>query len=284
MTTKTVSPYIYIGYHCNNNCIFCSEADGYLAALKIKTIDQVKKEIIAVKQQYNFINFMGREPTLRNDFIDIIKFAKQQNFEQIGFTTNGRMLAYPEFTQRILRTGVNQVAISLIGNNRIIHDKQTQIQGSFMQTIFGIKNIIKFKDPSTSLLINIPLNKLNYLSLKPSIDLLVKLGVREINILFVSPLGERSHNKNIIMSMSKLGAHVFKVIKPYLQNPNLKILLVEFLPCSLPKEARQLFFPCLEKNSNKVRISLCYNCPYKINCDGVLGNYINLYTDKEFSL
>ncbi len=284
MTMKTVSPYIYLGYHCNNNCVFCSEADGYLAALKIKTIDQVKKEIIAARQQYNFINFMGREPTLRDDFIDIIKFAKQQNFEQIGFTTNGRMLAYPEFTQRILRTGVNQVAISLIGNNHIVHDKQTQVKGSFAQTILGIKNVIKFKDPNTSLLINMPLNKLNYLSLKPSIDLMVRLGVKEINILFVFPLSERSQNKNIIMSMRKLGAHVFKIIKPYLQNPDLKILLVEFLPCALPKEARQLFFPCLEKNSSKVRISLCYNCPYKINCDGVLSNYIDLYTDKEFSL
>ncbi len=284
MTTKTISPYIYIGYHCNNNCIFCSEADGYLEALKIKTTDQVKKEIIAARQQYNFINFMGREPTLRNDFIDIIKFAQQQHFEQIGFTTNGRMLAYPEFTQRILRTGINQVAISLIGNNHIIHDKQTQVKGSFMQTIHGIKNVIKFKDPDTSLLINIPLNKLNYLSLKPSLDLLVKLGVREINILFVFPLSERSQNKNIIMSMSKLGAHVFKVIKPYLQNPNLKILLVEFLPCSLPKEARQLFFPCLEKNPEKIRIPLCSQCSYKGKCDGVLKNYIDLYGDREFVL
>jgi len=64
----------------------------------------------------------------------------------------------------------------------------------------------------------------------------------------------------------------------------LKILLVEFLPCSLPKEARNYFFPCLEKNPNKVRIPVCRQCSYRNKCDGVLEDYINLYGTEEFRL
>ncbi len=115
-------------------------------------------------------------------------------------------------------------------------------------------------------------------------DLLLGLGIKEINILFIVPLSKRSRNKKIIMKMSNLGKYVFKTIKPYLNNPNLKILLVEFLPCSLPKEAHQYFFPCLEKNPEKIRIPLCSNCLYKEKCDGVLKSYIDLYGDKEFTL
>jgi len=37
---KTV---IFAGYTCNNNCIFCSEADEYLEHLKEKSLLEVKK-------------------------------------------------------------------------------------------------------------------------------------------------------------------------------------------------------------------------------------------------
>ena len=116
------------------------------------------------------------------------------------------------------------------------------------------------------------------------VDLVVNFGVREINILFIAPLSRRSRTKNIVMPMSRLGRHVFKTIKPYLKNPNLKFLLVEFLPCSLPKKSRKYFFPCLEKNPNKVRIPICQDCLYKKKCDGVLQDYIDLYGTEEFKL
>jgi hypothetical protein len=88
------------------------------------------------------------------------------------------------------------------------------------------------------------------------------------------------------MPIAKLGSYVFKILKDngYLGTKNLKILLVEFPPCSLPKKARDYFSPCLEKNPNKVRIPLCKNCPYQDKCDSILQDYINLYGLKEFKL
>ncbi len=281
---KDISPYLYIGDRCNNNCIYCSEADEDFGEIKPKSFKQITKEILEARRKYEFINFMGKEPTLRNDLVKILKFAKQQNFKQIGFTTNGRMLAYDTFAREVVRTGVDQIAISFNGCEKRIHDMQSQVGGSFDQTMAGIKNVMRLKRPEASFLINLPLNKLNYFLLKPTIELLLGLGVKEINILFVAPLSRRSKNKRIVMKMSELGEHAFKTIKPYLKTTNLKFLLVEFLPCSLSKEARQYFFPCLEKNTDKIRIPLCRNCLYQKRCDGVLKSYIDLYGTKEFKL
>lgn len=279
-----VSPYIYIGYQCNNNCIFCSEADEYLEHLRVKDFEEIKKEILEVRKKYDFVNFMGREPTLRNDLFDILRFAANLNFKRVGVTTNGRMLSYPEFAKELLKTGVGQIGISLNGATAKVHDKLSQVPGSFKQTVKGISNISRLKNPGVSLLVNLPLNRLNYFQLKKMIDLLLGLKVEEINILFVAPLSKRSRTKKIVMKASELGKYVFETTKPYLNNPNLKILFVEFLPCSLPKEARNYFFPCLEKNPNKVRISLCEQCSYQDKCDGVLEDYINLYGTEEFRL
>ncbi|XOB46838.1 MAG: radical SAM protein [Candidatus Nealsonbacteria bacterium] len=279
-----ISPYVYIGYQCNNNCIFCSEADEYLEHLKTKNFGEIKKEILKVRTKYDFVSFMGREPTLRNDIFDILRFATNLNFRQVGIATNGRMLSYPKFAKDVLNTGIKQVGISLSGATAKIHDKQTQVPGSFKQTTGGIRNIARLKKPEVSLLINLPLNRLNYFELKEMIDLVVGLGVREINILFIAPLSRRSRTKKIVMKMSKLGKYVFDTIKPCLNNSNLKFLLVEFLPCSLSKESRKYFFPCLEKNPCKIKIPLCKNCSYKDKCDGVLKDYIDLYGTEEFKL
>jgi len=281
---NNVSPYIYIGYECNNDCIFCSEADEYIKNLKKKSFKEIKKEILQARKYYDFISFMGREPTLRKDIFDILEFAVKLDFKQVGLTTNGRMLSYPAFAQSILRTGIKQIGISLSGATAKVHDAQTQVTGSFQQTIQGIKNVIRFKKPETSLLINFPLNRLNYFELNKMIELVINLGVKEINILFVAPLSKRSRTKKIVMKMSDLSKYVFSTIKAYLNRPDLKFLLVEFLPCTLSKEARSYFFPCLEKNSNKLRIPLCKNCQFQDKCDGILKDYINLYGIKEFKL
>lgn len=281
-----ISPYIYVGYYCNNNCIFCSEADEYLEHLKIKSLSEIKQELQLIREKYDFVNIMGREPTIRPDILQIIKFAKSLHFRQIGITTNGRLLSIPKFAKAILRTGINQIGISLAGASAAIHDKQTRVPGSFEQTLLGIKNVLKYKTSDVSLLINLPMNRLNYKELQKELKLLTNLGVKEINILNVAPLSRRSRTKKIIMPMAKLGFYVFKVLKnnSYLERKDLKILLVEFPPCSLPKEARQYFFPCLEKNNNKVRINLCKGCSFKDRCDGILFDYLQLYGQKEFKL
>jgi len=283
---ETVSPYLYVGYYCNNNCIFCSEADEYLEHLKEKSLLEVKKELQTIRKYYDFVSVMGREPTIRSDILEILEYAKSLKFRQVGITTNGRLLSIPNFAKAILATGVNQIGISLAGASAKTHDFQTQVPGSFDQTLQGIKNILKYKKPNVSLLINLPLNKLNYQELPKELELLTNLGVKEINILNIEPLSRRSRSKDIIMKTSVLGKYVYNILKKegYLNNKNLKILLVEFAPCALPKEARKYFFPCLEKNSNKVRIPLCENCPYRDKCDGILSDYLQLYGNKEFKL
>lgn len=281
---KKTSPYLYVGYSCNNNCIFCSEADEYLENLKPKDIHQIKKEIFEIKKEYDFITLMGREPTLRKDIFEILEFANQVGFKRVGLTTNGRMLSYPNFAKKVLDAGVGQVGVSLSGGTAETHDKLTQVSGSFEQTIKGIYNISNFKKSDVSLLVNLTMTKLNYFEFNQMVDLVVSLGVKEINILFIAPLSKRSRSKDIVMSMSKLGRYIFKNLKPYFKNKDLKFLLIEFLPCSLPKEARNYFFPCLEENPNKIRIPLCEKCEYRDRCDGVLKSYIDLYGSKEFKL
>ncbi|MCL4406057.1 MAG: radical SAM protein [Patescibacteria group bacterium] len=276
-----VSPYIYGGYACNNNCSFCSEADEYLKNLRNKSLEELKDEVKQVRAHYDFISLMGREPTLRPDFFKLLAFVKTLKFRQVSVATNGRLLSYPAFAKRMIACGVNQVGISFNSADEKTHDLMTQVPGSFKQTVQGIKNLMALRKPGLSILVNVPLTRHNYPTLELTLDLLIRLGVKEINILWVAPLSKRSRDKGVVCHMPTLSRYVAGVLqKNKYQKSPVKFLLVEFLPCSLPKTARDLFFPCLEKNSNKVRINLCAECPYKSSCDGILQDYLDLYGEK----
>lgn len=277
-----ISPYVYVGFHCNNNCVFCSEADEYLLDKREKSISEIKKEIDLVRSRYDFVNLMGREPTLRRDILSIVAYAKSLGFRQIGLTTNARMLSYAPFAEALIKSGLNQIGISLLGNTAETHDLLSAVNGSHAQAVEGIRNVMKLSGPDFSVLVNIPLNRRNVIELEDEIKTLISLGVKEINVLWVAPLSHRSNDETLIGKMSELGNHAASVIKRH--SHEAKFLMVEFLPCSLDKEYRDMFFPCLEKNPSKVRIPICGKCPYSDRCDGVLSAYLSMHGDSEFSI
>lgn len=273
-------PFIYVGHACNNRCFFCFEANDNPS---YKTTDQIKKEIDVLRQKFDFINFMGQEPTLRDNLVDLIAYAKKLHFEEIGVTTNGRMLAYPDFTKKILKSGLNQVVVTVAGSTPRMHDSHTLVQGSFKQTLAGIKNMLLFKTPDLSIILNIMITQKNFRNLLRMVDFYANLGMQEINIGHVMPLNTR------IVSSDKIIAPMSKVAPLLIQcqdkhGSKIKFLFVEYPACVFAKKYRKMAFPCLEENFNKVRIGLCRKCEYSRSCTGINQLYLSLYGAREFKL
>lgn len=281
---RSLSPYVYVGYHCNNNCIFCSESDEqYLARIGGPVpAEQVKSDLKKIKEVYNSVSFMGREPTMRRDLPELIEYAKNLGFENINIASNGRIFSYEDYVKTLIRSGVTQLGMSFYSSIPEHYDEQAGVKGGYDQAVQGIKNVIKNKPGYVSFLVNIPLNNKNVGDLEETIKFLLSFGVKEINILFIEPLSKKSNTKEIVGKMSELGNEAASVAIKY--GDKAKFWLNEFLPCALKPEYRDLFFNCLEKNVNKERIPLCEKCKYNDRCDGVLSTYVDLYGDEEFNL
>jgi len=275
-----MSPFIYAGYLCNNNCIFCFEKDQKFFD---KGIEHLKKEIKAVRTKFDVINFMGREPTLRNDLFKLISYAKKLKFKQIGTTTNGRMLVYRGFPERLIASGLNQFVITVAGHTAKIHDWHTQVKGSFNQTLQGIKNIIAQNKKGLSVVVNLMVTAKNYKNLLKAADFYTKLGIKEINIGHILPFNQTVKNsRDIIAKMSAVVPYLTRVSDRY--GSGVKFLFVEYPPCVFPKKYRHLSFPCLEESPQKIRFALCEKCKYSVKCDGVHQYYVDLYGTSEFNL
>ena len=141
MTGRTLT--IESGLRCNNRCVHCNQpmlrAGGIL--LEPETADLRARIASGRDEGFDGVAFSGGEPTLRRDLPDLIAWARQAGYQRIGITTNGRMLSYRGFSERLVEAGLTGASVSLHGPSAEIHDAVTGIPGSFDQAVRGIARL-----------------------------------------------------------------------------------------------------------------------------------------------
>ncbi|MEW6203382.1 MAG: radical SAM protein [bacterium] len=153
---------INLGYPCNNNCLFCGEGENRRLYLKelmgCLTLEKVKEEILSFRQSgYDHITFLGGEPTIRKDFIEIVLYARTMGFKTIFLTTNGRMLSNKSFARDAVEAGLTEICLSLHGPTAEIHDLLTASKRSYDQVRAAMDNLAELgRRFSTSTVITRP--------------------------------------------------------------------------------------------------------------------------------
>lgn len=133
--------HVLVGRDCNNNCLFCMEADRHARARHIES--QSRQDVRRMIEDYpdaDEILFTSGEPTLCPDLPRFVSWAKERGFSRIGIITNGRRFAYERFLEDLVGRGLNRITISIHGHNAKLHDGLTRTPGSFRQTRAGLAN------------------------------------------------------------------------------------------------------------------------------------------------
>ncbi|MDD4931501.1 MAG: radical SAM protein [Candidatus Colwellbacteria bacterium] len=279
--------FLNIGYECNNNCIFCyeGETDSKVSYPKI-SLEEICQTLAAAVLEYEMVVFLGAEPTLRPDFVDILRYAKDIGFKKISFSTNGRRFNDPDFARDVSASGVDCIVFSIAGGDAETHDSETRAPGSFNEMVGGLRNMVKFSGgPVIS--VSFTLNKGNYGTLEKAIDLLSEIGVDEVTLRNTYPLSHRTFGKeDLIMKMSDLSGYIIGVLEKrnFFANPPFRLFLQEFLPCVLPLEMRRHFIANRGEGNTYIRIAACSECAHSEMCSGILDTYADIYGTEEFHL
>lgn len=135
---------IETGFGCNQNCPFCPQPPYRVVQSSMIDLStgEIKNKILRGKKQgFEEVSFSGGEPLLRDDILEIIRFAKNSDFKKIGITTNGIMLENKRFVENLLDEGLTNISISIYGHNSRLHDRIVNKKGAFSAIGRGIKNI-----------------------------------------------------------------------------------------------------------------------------------------------
>jgi len=172
---------IKTGFQCNNNCKFCAQGNQRNFRNNFST-EQIKKILIENKTIFDNVVLTGGEITIRSDFLELVKFAKNCNYKNIFIQSNGRMFSYVDLCEKVAEIGVNNFYLSLHGSTPEIHDGLTRVAGSFEQTIKGIKNLINLGQKVST---NTVVTKINYMDMPNVAELLSKLNVFSFQFSFM---------------------------------------------------------------------------------------------------
>ncbi|MBT3193208.1 MAG: radical SAM protein [Verrucomicrobia bacterium] len=185
--------WLKISHVCNNNCLFCLDAERLPSRCFEPTALLATTILEAHNSGHERLILSGGEPTIHPQFVDIVRYAFKVGFPQIQTITNGRMLSYPSFAESVVRAGLSEATFSVHGHTPELHDRLTGVEGSFDQAVRGIRNVQDIGGCIVNA--DIVVNKQNYAHIADIIAFFSSLGVYEYDLLHVIPFGRAFPNR-----------------------------------------------------------------------------------------
>jgi radical SAM protein with 4Fe4S-binding SPASM domain len=161
-----------VTFRCQNNCVHCY-AGGSHETQELST-DEWKEVIDHLHEVGVFIlTFTGGEPTIRQDLPDLLSYGQKKGLVT-GLITNGRNLTDKNYVKTLEDSGLDFVQVTLESHKPEVHDLMTGIEGSWKETVNGIKNLIPTNIYTTT---NSTLSKHNAEYFLDTVDFIKELGV-----------------------------------------------------------------------------------------------------------
>lgn len=287
---------IKTGFLCNNNCLFCVQANNKLTGNR--RLDKIKKDLIESKKRCDGVVLTGGEVTIRSDFFEIVSFAKELGYSTIQIQTNGRMLSNIDFCKKTIECGATEFAPALHGYCEEQHDFLTASPGSFKQTVRGILNLKKL---NAKIITNTVVAKPNYRDIPKIAKLLVKLNVDQIQFAFIHAMGNAWKNSRSMVPKISVAAPFIHKGLDIVSAHNIPVM-AEAMPYCLMKNyedfVSEKYIPETEirgksfqntqdftserKHLGKSKFPQCKECKYNDICEGPWKEYPEIYGNEEF--
>ena len=275
-----------VGYRCNNNCLFCHSAPhrGHDASTR-----ELKRKIgLARRLGAETLVLSGGEPTIRDDFFRLAT-SIEKNKMSMGLVTNGRMLAYPDFMERLVRLPLDYVQLSLCGPDAATHDAVTQTR-SFVQTLTAIHGLADLSVPKLTVNVVVTAHVMprldNIIAILPSPDRF------RLKFSFVEPEGNALDEFSaVVPRISEAASAVRRVLEATRSKPESWRLAWDGFPlCLMPgfeqdeaalrEDGFFLMSEAFEEgwhpidDRHRTHAPVCLECSLRRKCRGVFRGYL----------
>ncbi len=269
-----------VTYVCNNHCTFCAvgtrtQIDGHPTR---------QRELLAKYREQGvvMVDFDGGEPTLNPELIPLVKAARHMGYQRINVTTNGRRCVYEAYAAALVNSGLTTLLFSVHGHDARTHAQQVGVAEAFEQTTEGIRNCLRYAPRGVELGMNITVTKGNHDKIDKLVQLCWDLGLRWMNIQFLTPFGKAT--SWVAPDTQKAADHAMAVMTAWAGKIKFQVINLPF--CFMPgwesvmqgdmaKLERHMVFVNNETVNlaeylaeRRVRKPVCATCPHACFCGG----------------
>jgi radical SAM protein with 4Fe4S-binding SPASM domain len=163
-----------ITYRCNNRCLHCY-AGGPRETKELTTEEWQKVMHKLLMLGIPHVVFTGGEPTMRDDLPKLVAYTQEIGLVS-GLVTNGRRLRDESYFNSLVNAGLDHVQVTVESHDPKVHDKITGVEGSWEESVQGLKNTLASPIYTVS---NTTLNKYNVGDILETIDFLNSLGLKQ---------------------------------------------------------------------------------------------------------
>lgn len=163
------SAFLQLSDRCNHACLHCYQVHGERGELSTGEVKQVMDDLAA--SGVLFLTLSGGEITLRPDLLELVAHARALRFAVRIFTN--AYLVDDDMARRLAELSVLDVNVSLYSGEPAVHDGITQVPGSFVRTIEGVRALRKH---GVAVVLKLTIMNANADSYRGVIDLAKDLG------------------------------------------------------------------------------------------------------------
>lgn len=173
---------------CNLECLHCRRLEVSREMSRSDLSTENALEFIK-RLAYDFdpkpvLVFSGGEPLVRRDLFELIAYA-HSNGIPMALATNGTLINRV-LAERIVKSGIRRVSISLDGASHETHDQFRRMPGSFDKAVAGFKHL---KAAEMSVQLNATLTRHNIHELEAIYRLSLELGADSLHYFLLVPVG-----------------------------------------------------------------------------------------------
>ena len=197
------------GYGCNNACRFCAQGD-WRATRGDRPADEVLDEVRRRAPGAKVLVLSGGEATLRPELGEWVAAAVAGGARRVIVQTNGRMLAYRGFASRLVEAGAGVIAVALHGPNAAVHDWTTRVEGSFDQTVAGIR---RARRAGARVILNTMVTRSSFRHLSETVRLAATLGASRVRFMWPRAEGQAAELAPSVLPNAQLAApHLWRAL------------------------------------------------------------------------
>jgi MoaA/NifB/PqqE/SkfB family radical SAM enzyme len=279
-----------VSYLCNNKCIHCFNEDEK-KKLKEPKLEELLKVLDGVDKE-ELIIVTGGEPTLRKDFLDLLKYIKAKG-KFVILQSNGMKFSDEKYVEEIVPY-LYCITLPIHSSNYDVFDSITQVKGSAEKVVTALKNLVKTNVNITSQTV---INRLNYKTLLDTFDMIRDIAPNiEMMLTFPHPISS-AHSTNVVPRFSEIRDEVQKVVKKHYISSHYIPKCVHYPYQSSPRyldknDDGSLYKPGFEytdyfvnygilRAGSRIKTTNCKNCIFNDECLGVWKEYGELYPDPD---
>ena len=265
---------LFLTAKCNSNCIMCPYTSSYRQMATDYPADLLHEMVRYLPEHTRHVVATGGEPTLIGTHFFTVMQAVKERFPNIVclLLTNGRSFSIPEITAKAVHSLPKHTtaAIPIHAANADLHDRITQSEGSFRQTMHGIRNILH---TDFHIEIRIVVFRENLQEMLPIAKLICELPKRVFVVHFMAAemCGNAAVNhERVWVDYPQAFSACIPAIDLLIQN-GIDVELYNFPLCSIP----QAYWALYRQSISDYKIHYaeqCNECSVRPVCGGVFAS------------